>query len=65
MPDDMLSVRVPYNFPRHNPERRHGLLTFLSQIKPEDDEREYLVDQLSKCLSGRIKKQLVHILAGR
>ena len=48
----------------HDPERRHGLLTFLSQIKPEDDERDYLVDQLSHCLSGRIKKQLVHILAG-
>ncbi|KAL3146487.1 hypothetical protein ABBQ32_000744 [Trebouxia sp. C0010 RCD-2024] len=63
-PDDMLSVRVPYNFPRYDPERRQGLLTFLSQIKPEDDEREYLVGQLSQCLSGRIKKQLVHILAG-
>ena len=63
-PDDMLSVCVPYNFPRHDPERRQGLLTFLSQIKPQDDEREYLVDQLSQCLSGRIKKQLVHILAG-
>jgi len=63
-PDDMLSVCVPYNFPRHDPERRQGLLTFLSQIKPEDDEREYFVDQLSQCLSGRIKKQLVHILAG-
>ncbi|DBA82598.1 TPA: hypothetical protein ACH3X1_006847 [Trebouxia sp. C0004] len=32
-PDDMLSVCVPYNFPRHDLERRHGLLTFLSQIK--------------------------------
>ena len=63
-PVDMLSVCVPYNFPRHDPERRHGLLTFLSQIKPEDDEREYLVDQLSQCLPGRIKKQLVHSLAG-
>ncbi|KAL3149475.1 hypothetical protein ABBQ32_002259 [Trebouxia sp. C0010 RCD-2024] len=63
-PDDMLSVCVRYNFSRHDPERRQGLLTFLSQIKPEDDEREYLVDQLSQCLSGRIKKQLVHILAG-
>ncbi|KAA6418470.1 MAG: hypothetical protein FRX49_11527 [Trebouxia sp. A1-2] len=38
-PDDMLSVCVPYNFPRHDPARRHGLMTFLSQIKPEDDER--------------------------
>ncbi|KAL3160736.1 hypothetical protein ABBQ32_010646 [Trebouxia sp. C0010 RCD-2024] len=57
-PDDMLSVCVPYNFPRHDPERRQGLLTFLSQIKPEDNEREHLVDQLSQCLSGRIKKQL-------
>ena len=63
-PDDMLSVCLSYNFPRHDPERRQGLLTFLSQIKPEDDEREYLVEQLSQCLSGRIKKQLVHILAG-
>ena len=63
-PDDMLSVCVPYNFPTHDPQRRQGLLTFLSQIKPEDDERQYLVDQLSQCLSGRIKKQLVHILAG-
>ncbi|KAL3153683.1 hypothetical protein ABBQ32_013283 [Trebouxia sp. C0010 RCD-2024] len=63
-PDDMLSVCVPYNFPTHDPQRRQGLSTFLSQIKPEDDERQYLVDQLSQCLSGRIKKQLVHILAG-
>lgn len=39
-PDDILSVCVPYNFSRHDPERRQGLLTFLRQIKPEDDERE-------------------------
>ena len=65
-PYDMSSVCLPYNFPRHDPERRHGLLTFPSQIKHEDDEREYqvLVEQLCQCLSGRIKKQLVHILAG-
>jgi len=63
-PVDMLSVCVPYDFPKHDPERREGLLTFLSQIKPQDEEREYMLDQLSQCLSGRIRKQLVHILAG-
>ncbi len=64
-PEDLLSVCIPFNYPTTGPQQRAELLTFLSQIKPQEDELEYLLDQLSQCLSGRIRKQVVHILAGQ
>ena len=63
-PQDMLSVCAPYNFPTTDATKREELQLFLSQIKPQDDERDYLMDQFSQCLSGRVRKQLVHIFAG-
>ncbi|DBA82602.1 TPA: hypothetical protein ACH3X1_006851 [Trebouxia sp. C0004] len=63
-PQDMLSVYAPYNFPTTDATKREELQLFLSQIKPQDDERDYLMDQFSQCLSGRVRKQLVHIFAG-
>ena len=63
-PQDMLSVSALYNFPITDATKREELQSFLSQIKPQDDERDYLMDQFSQCLSGRVRKQLVHIFAG-
>ncbi|KAL3137360.1 hypothetical protein ABBQ32_006891 [Trebouxia sp. C0010 RCD-2024] len=63
-PQDMLSVSAPHNFPITDATKRAELQSFLSQIKPQDDERDYLMDQFSQCLSGRVRKQLVHIFAG-
>ncbi|KAL3144441.1 hypothetical protein ABBQ32_004186 [Trebouxia sp. C0010 RCD-2024] len=63
-PQDMLSVCAPYNFPTTDATKREELQLFLSQIKPQDGERDYLMDQFSRCLSGRVRKQLVHIFAG-
>ena len=63
-PQDMLSVCAPYNFPATDAIKREELQLFLSHIKPQDDERDYIMDQFSRCLSGRVRKQLVHIFAG-
>ena len=54
--DDMLSKCVPYNFPEQDPERREGLLTFLNQIKPQDDEREIPVGSIESVLVRTHKK---------
>ena len=55
-PQDMLSVYAFYNFPTTDATKREELQLFLSQIKPQDDERDYLMDQFSQCLSGRVRK---------
>jgi hypothetical protein len=64
VPEDMLSVSTGYDFPVTDPGRRAALEEFLRQIKPQEEERDYLLDQFSQSLSGRIRKQLVHILSG-
>ena len=57
----MLSCYIPYNFPKADAEKIEELRVFMIQIKPQ---REYWLDQLSKCLSGRICNQILQILAG-
>ena len=60
-PQDILSCYVPYNFPKADAERVEELRVFMIQIKPQ---REYLLNQLSKCLSGRICNQILQTIAG-
>ena len=62
-PQDMLSCYVPYNFPEADPERIEELRVLWVK-KRQGDEREYLLDQLNKCLSGRMRNQTLHTLAG-
>ena len=64
LPEDMLSVCAPYEYPATDPVRRAELEAFLRQIKPQNEEREYVLDQLGQCLSGRIRKQLIHVFSG-
>ena len=59
-PQDMLSCYIPYNFPKADAEKIEELRVFMIQIKPQ---REYWLDQLSKCLSGRRCNQILQILA--
>ena len=63
-PCDMLSVSTSYDYPASDPARRAALMAFLRQLLPKEDVLEYLLDQFSQCLSGRVRKQLFHIFSG-
>ena len=56
-----VELLCPLQLPKADAERVEELRVFVIQIKPQ---REYLLNQLSKCLSGRICNQILQTTAG-
>jgi P4 family phage/plasmid primase-like protien len=65
-PQDYISYSCGYDYIQEPEEdtKTDEINNFLSQVHPNKDIQNYLLDQLSQALSGRQKKHLIHFHTG-
>lgn len=63
--EDMISMSCNYDFKPEYSQYKENLLTFLKEILPIDDDREYFLTHLSSCLTGLNISELFTILTGK
>jgi P4 family phage/plasmid primase-like protien len=62
---DMISMSCNYEFKAEYSKHKENLLTFLKEILPVDNDREYFLTYLSSCLIGLNICELFTILTGK
>jgi P4 family phage/plasmid primase-like protien len=63
-PDDMISMSVCYNFPTSYSNKKDGLLKFLDDILPVNEDRTYILTYISTCLARFNECEKFPVLTG-
>lgn len=65
LPEDMLSKHLTVNYVEYTPDNKHykNVWSFLCDIFPDEELREYMMIHLSRCLTG-YQSATFHILTG-
>lgn len=63
-PEDYVSKSVGFNFPTQYTEYKKDIEIFLSQVFPNQDVRNYVLQQHAQALSGRKGKDTIHTNTG-
>ena len=62
--DDYITKSVGFNFPTHYTSYKNNIHTFLSQVFPNINVKNYVLQQHSQALSGRKGKDIIHTNTG-
>ena len=63
-PNDFVSKSVGFNFPTQYTEYKKDIDKFLSQVFPNDNIKNYVIQQHAQALSGRKGKDIIHTNTG-
>lgn len=62
--DDYLTISTGYPYPASDMRYVPDILEYFKRVLPDEDEREYFLDQQAQRLSGHLHGQTVHLYTG-